>query len=345
MEHDGASPGVSRSPLLDATGVDVAIVNYNTRDSLDRCLASLEHEPVGRVIVVDNASNDGSAAVVERRGPRVNLIANRKNVGYGAAANQSFQAAASKYVLLLNADTEVRSGAVRQLAAYLDEHPQVAIAAPRLEDAHGAVQYSCFPFPGTVGWLFEHGPLSLWTRHVNFARRRSISFRAGLEPRPVPWALGAAMLVRRDAALAVGAFEESYFMYFEEVDLCYRLSKAGWATHFVPNATVMHLGGGSTSQVRTAMLIQRFRSTIGYYERHTTGATRLFWTTLVRLRWSARLVRDSAKLLMTVDRERRQSLRAEVAAWWSAVTGRPHAGHDRPRRKNGNGSVPAPGDE
>jgi len=345
MEQPDTAAGASSTESPSGSGrIAAAIVNFNTRDHLDRCLRSLEREPLSQLIVVDNASTDGSQAVVEQRTPRAHLIANATNTGYGAAGNQALREARSEYLLLLNADTEVRPGAIAQLAAYLDAHPDVAIAAPRLEDGTGATQTSCFPFPGTRGWLFENGPLTLWTRLVPWARERSVSFRTSLDSRAVPWALGAALFVRREAALAVGAFDESYFMYFEEVDLCYRLALAGWETHFVPAAVVMHVGGASTSQVRAEMLIQRFSSTIDYYRRHSSGLTRAFWTSLVRLRWVVRLVRDSAKLLVTVNPEKREHLRSERSAWWAASFARPLPPVlAKPRRGPHSGATPGAG--
>jgi N-acetylglucosaminyl-diphospho-decaprenol L-rhamnosyltransferase len=313
------SGNVSGSALLDVTA---AIVNFNTRDQLARCLDSLQHEGLRHIVVVDNASTDDSVAVAGRYSS-VQVIANTTNVGYGAAANQAISVANGRFVLLLNADTEVRRGSVSVLAKYLETHPEVAIAAPRLRYADDTFQYSCFPFPGTFGWLLENEPLSLWTRHVPFARERSVTFRTSDEPRAVPWALGAALLLRRDQVLEAGGFEESYFMYFEEVDLSYRLAGAGWSTHVVPAAVVMHEGGASTSQVRPSMLIQRFRSTLAYHHRHSTGLRQLCWTTLLRVRWSSWLLRDSLLLLVTFDPLAHERLRVERSAWWAALFDRP----------------------
>jgi len=299
-------------------GVTAAIVNFNTRDQLSRCLESLEPERLASIIVVDNASSDGSAEMA-RQYASVRVLANSTNIGYGAAANQALRAARTKYLLLLNADTEVRPGASELLARYLDAHPAVAVAAPRLENPDGSRQLSCFPFPGTLGWLCDHGPLAVFSRHVPAARERSITFQTGLDPRPVPWALGAALLLRREAVLEVDGFDESYFMYFEEVDLAYRLARAGWTTHVVPDAVVMHVGAASTSQVRRTMLVQRFRSTRDYYRRHATGITQMFWIAMLCTRWAARLVRDSARLLLTLDAGRRHQLRSDLSAWWTAL--------------------------
>jgi GT2 family glycosyltransferase len=320
--------------------VTAAIVNFNTRDQLARCLDSLQHEGLRHIVVVDNASIDDSV-IVAGRYPSVQVIANPTNVGYGAAANQAIEVASGRFVLLLNADTVVYPGSVSELVTYLEARPEVAIAAPRLRYADGTLQHSCFPFPGTLGWFLENEPLSVWTQHVPYARERSVTFRTSDEPRAVPWALGAALLMRRDKVLEAGGFEESYFMYFEEVDLCYRLARAGWSTHVVPAAVVMHVGGGSTSQVRTSMLIQRFRSTLAYYRRHSSGVRQLFWTTLLRVRWSARLLRDSLRLLVTVDPIAHERLRIERLAWWAAVFDRPVAAH---RLESSRGDKPATSD-
>ena len=331
MERQSGGAAPQDTAPLDVTA---AIVNFNTRDQLARCLDSLQHEGLREIIVVDNASTDDSVAVASGY-PAVQVIANANNIGYGAAANQAIKVAAGRFVLLLNADIEVRPGAISVLAAYLDAHPDVAIAAPRLRYTDDTLQYSCFPFPGTVGWLLENVPLSFLTEHVPFARERSVTFCTSEKPRAVPWALGAALLMRRDKVLEVGGFEESYFMYFEEVDLCYRLAHAGWSAHLVPAAVIMHVGGGSTSQVRTAMLIQRFRSTLAYYHRHSSGPHQLLWTTLLRVRWSARLVRNSLRLLITFNPQTHERLRVERLAWWTAV-------FDRRARPRPPGSVAVP---
>ena len=302
-----------------ATQVTAAVVSYNTRDYLGRCLNSLTREPLAAVIVVDNASSDGSVEFVASRYPHATVIANESNRGYAAAANQALAMATSPYVLLLNADTVVHAGAVAQLAAYLEGHPTAAIAGPAILDENGAVQPSCFPFPGTHGWFWENAPLSYWTRRVPFARERSISWRRASSPRAVPWVLGAAMLLRRRAVLDAGGMDETYFLYYEEVDLCRRLAATAWETHYVPSAVIAHVGAASTSQQRSAALVRRFQSTLQYYDRHLTGPARRLWRTLVRTKWAALLIRDSAHLLILRDSARREEVRAQWRAY-SAMT-------------------------
>jgi GT2 family glycosyltransferase len=303
--------------------VAAAVVSYNTQAHLARCLASLAGQPVSEIVVVDNASTDGSAAFVANAHPHVRLIANEVNAGYGAAANQALRAASAPYVLLLNADTEITPGSVDILARHLDDRPRAAIAAPRLVDQSGAPQVSVFPFPGTSGWLLENAPVAALVRRLPAARARSVSFRETSEPRPVPWALGAALLMRRDAVLAVGGFDESYFMYYEEVDLCRRLAQAGYETLYVPAAAIVHVGGASTGQQWTTMSIRRHQSAVDYYHRHLTGWRRVIWSAVLRIGWTAHLAAAAVRGLVASDPEARRQFSEQQTARWAAIRSRP----------------------
>ena len=221
-----------------AADVAVAIVNYNTCDLLDQCLRSLATERPATIVVVDNGSPDGSAALVRERFGDVRLIANATNVGYGAAANQAIRCTSAPLVLLLNADTEVQPGCIEALAQAARRFPRAGVIAPAILNRSGRAEPSYFPFPGTLAWLLENEPLAPLVRRVPTLKRRSISFQPPLMDRPVPWALGCAILLRRDALEAVGGFDESYFMYYEEVDLCHRITQAGWDVHFTADARV-----------------------------------------------------------------------------------------------------------
>jgi GT2 family glycosyltransferase len=305
------------------TAVAAAVVSYNTQAHLARCLASLAGHPFSEIVVVDNASTDGSAAFVADRHPAIRLVANTINVGYGAAANQALRTANAPYVLLLNADTEVLPGSAAILARHLDDRPAAAIAAPRLIDDRGIPQISVFPFPGTSGWLLENAPLAALVRRLPAARVRSVSFRETPDARPVPWALGAALLMRRDAVLAVGGFDESYFMYYEEVDLCRRLAQAGHETLYVPGATIVHVGGASTGQQWTTMSIRRHQSAIDYYHRHLRGWRRVAWSGLLRVGWTAHLAAAAARGLVARDADARRQYAEQQTARWAAIRSRP----------------------
>lgn len=297
--------------------IAVAIVNHNTRSLLADCLATVP--PGVSTVVIDNASTDGSAAMVAERFPHVRLIASDRNPGYGAASNEAIRACREPYVLLLNSDTLVDAAALAALERYLDAHPGVGLAGPQLLNSDGSAQGSCFPFPGTLGWLVENQPLSSLVGLVGPLRRRTLRFAPPACSRAVPWVLGAALAIRRQAFDAVDGFDESFFMYFEEVDLCRRLTAAGWEIHFVADARVTHHGGASTSQLRASMAVEHFRSTLRFYRRHSHGAGRAFWIGAMRAKMGFRFLRDSLLLRLRLPGTRTTTLREDAATWRRAL--------------------------
>ena len=255
------------------SSITVVIVNYNTRESLRACLATVLHEAPAGVIVVDNASTDGSVDMLRSEFPWVAVQANETNCGYGAAANQAMANCTTRYALLLNADTLLQPGALSALTDYLDQNPQAAIAGPRLTEGDGTLQASCYPFPTPFHTFLENSKSAVFLgRRIrqrlpvipSFYLRTWAHDRA----RVVPWIKGAALAVRREAFNSVGGFDESFFMYFEDADLCYRLKTAGWQIHFAPVTTVVHFGGASTMQHRAEMDVQLLASTVEFYRRH-----------------------------------------------------------------------------
>ena len=297
----------------------VAVVSYNTRELLRACLASARADGAAELVVVDNGSSDGSAAMVRDHFPDVALVDDAGNVGYGAAANIAVARCSAEHVLVLNADTVVHPGALDALRRYLDAHPRVGMAGPLLLNPDGSAQPSAFPFPGTLGWLVENDPLGPLAGLVPPLRRRLLRFAPPAAPAPVPWVLGAALAIRRSAFDAVRGFDPTFFMYFEEVDLARRLATAGWETHLVPTARVTHVGGASTSQVRVGMLVQHFRSTNHFYRRHYRGARLAAWLAIMRVKMAVRIARDAAAL---VARPAERAMRRErLAAWRAALRG------------------------
>lgn len=299
---------------LPATVMDVAIVSYNSRELLCHCLASIKPEPWQQVIVVDNLSSDGSAETVRREFPWVNLMVSKTNNGYGAAANLAIANCSAKYVLLLNADTVLQPGTLQVLRDYLDRHSQVAVVGPRLVNPDGTPQASTHPFPTPLQSLMLETKL---TRVVErFPKSASIQVAQA-----VPWILGAALAFRRDAFEAVGGFDESFFMYYEEVDLCYRLHQAGWETHIVPQAVVVHVGGASTKHHRAAMLQQLYKSLCHFYQRHYSSGQKLqlrFTLTYLMLR---NILKDSFRAYRSTTRveavDNLSVWRSVLASVWS----------------------------
>jgi GT2 family glycosyltransferase len=281
----------------------VAIVNWNTRDLLRTCLAAVSAEEPAQVVVADNGSGDGSVEMVGREFPSVTLVMSPENPGYGAAANRALARCSAEYVLLLNSDTRVRPGALEALRGYLDRHERAAIVGPRLVHPDGTLQASCFPFPR---------PLRPLTRSHGCALPHD-------RPGPVPWVVGAALAIRRRAFESVGGFEESYGMFFEEVDLSYRMREAGWETHFTPDAEVVHLVGASTRQRRAEMLLRTRLSSLEFYRRHHRGLPLAAGLTSEYALTVGRLLRDAVRYCSAGSADQRGRLREDLAVWWELL--------------------------
>jgi N-acetylglucosaminyl-diphospho-decaprenol L-rhamnosyltransferase len=212
------------------TELSVSVVSYRTPGLLRRCLEALaaERQRVALdVTVVDNASGDGSAEMVETQFAWVKLIRNARNVGFGAAHNQALRGASGRYVLVLNSDTEVQPSALRTLVDFLDAHSRVAVAGPRLRHPDGSVQASRRRFPTPATLFFESTQLQRFWPDNAVLRRYYLADRSDDEAQVVDWLAGACLCVRRSAIQAVGLFDERFFMYSEELDWCRRFRAAG----------------------------------------------------------------------------------------------------------------------
>ena len=298
----------------------VAIINWNTRDLLRSCLTTCVAERPDELVVVDNGSYDGSIDMVRREFPGVRLKVLPSNPGYGAASNIAFRLCRAPYVLLLNSDTEVRPGALAALTQALDERPHTGVIGPKLENPDGSLQRSVFPFPSPYISFLKRQPLSgLVTRLPGLREQYPLNFRHDRERR-VPWVLGAAHAIRRDAFEAVGGVDESYVMYYEEVDLCYRMLRAGWDTRFVPCATVMHVGGAATRQRRQEMLVRLTLSSLEFHRHHDRGARLALARQVVRLSARAWLLRDSLKYYLSRAGARRERLAQDREVWREVLT-------------------------
>ncbi len=295
--------------------VAVAVVSYNTREVLRACLASVMADAPGEVLVVDNGSTDGSVEMVRTAFPTVRLIEDPSNPGYGAGANHAFAATRGPYVLLLNSDTVLPAGALAALHAYAEAHPRAGIVGPRLRNADGSLQRSCYAFPSAGFLLVEYSPLHALARRVPALRRRFLLDWAHDAPRAVPWVVGAALLFRRAALDAVGGFDPHYHMYAEEVDLAHRMAAAGWETHFAPVADVTHLGGASTEALRTEMRVRHFRSLIRFCARRgpRLAATRMALTLKALL--LVVLAKETVQARLARDPVGRRTLAGRVEAW------------------------------
>lgn len=223
--------------------LSVVVVGYNSLEHLRRSLPPLEREVVrrgGQIVLVDNASTDLTGQAVPEEFPWVRLISNRTNRGYAAGVNQGIHAATGELVLVLNPDLTVRSGCVDVLVEFMQAHPHVGIAAPRLLNPDGTLQPSCRRFHTLTSILSRRGPLRSLLACTTWAARHLMLELDHGAPHEVDWVLGACMLVRRSAIEDVGPMDEGFFLYFEDEDWCHRMWARGWAVTYVPAAEAVH---------------------------------------------------------------------------------------------------------
>lgn len=239
------SPATSSTP---APHTEAIIVSYNTRDLLRECLATLLEEQPGSVVVVDNNSSDGSADVVAAEFPAVRLIRNDENVGFARAVNQALRDARSTFVLLLNPDAILAPGALRTLTAYLQENPSVAAVGPAMRHPDGRLRVLPAGRQPTLWRVFTHATglsrLSGFSPVFDgWQHRAGVHDRA---PLAVEWLTGGCLLVRTEALRQVGPLSERWFIYAEDLELCKRLTDAGWRIVHLPSAVAHHRFGSST---------------------------------------------------------------------------------------------------
>jgi N-acetylglucosaminyl-diphospho-decaprenol L-rhamnosyltransferase len=253
--------------------VDVVIVNFNAGRFLDACLTSVEKSVEvngvtagNRIMVVDNGSTDDSQAILATH-PKVQWLQTGSNLGFGRAANRGVAATNAPYVLILNPDTELDPNAIGEMAAILNANENVGVVGPQVLNPDGTRYPSSRSFPNLID-AAGHAFIGLITPNNPWSRRY-------LNPGRIDWVSGTAMLLRRTAFDAVGGFDEDYFMYVEDVDLCWRLQKEKWAIAVAEKARVTHHIGGSSEQRPTRMIVAHHRSLLRFETRTATGPRRL----------------------------------------------------------------------
>jgi len=249
------------------------IVSYECAPLLRRCLRSLQAAPpVGpvQIHVVDNASLDGSAALVRAEFPEVDLVASDRNLGFSAGTNLGIRRGVAPYVLALNPDTELRPGTLDRLLELMEERREIGICGCRLEQEDGSLDHAARrAFPTIVGALGHFSGLGRRTTTAGaLSQYRALDVESG----PVDAVNGAFMLIRRQALDEVGLFDEGYWMYMEDLDLCYRFAKAGWTTWYEPSVTAMHAKAGSSGAIRGLRLNAAFHYGMArFYRAHYAG--------------------------------------------------------------------------
>lgn len=250
--------------------VSVVVVSWNTRDLLRNCLLTVEKEARAsrdsglEIFVVDNGSTDGTVEMLRKSFPSVVLIANTKNVGFAAANNQALTGCKGDYVLLLNPDTELKAGALDRMVRFLKSRLYVGAVGPLLISPDGSMQESCYPRPT----LFRELWRLLYLDRLHRLAVYPMSEWALDRPKQVETVQGACILIKKSVLDEIGHLDQDFFIYTEEIDLCRRITAAGWRIYWLPVATVVHYGGQSTRQAASRMFLELYRSKLHYFRKH-----------------------------------------------------------------------------
>jgi GT2 family glycosyltransferase len=256
---------------LNKIDVSIIIISWNTKKILKDCLDSIFAETLDvefEVIVVDNASEDGSAQMVKNEFPNVILLQNKKNLGFAAANNQAFKVTKGRYVLLLNSDTLILKNAIKRTVVFADKHPRAGVVGCRVLNQDLTLQPTCFMYPSAVNLFLSATYLYKMLPRNRFLGREHMTWWDRNTEREVQVVTGCYLLVRKVALDKIGGLDEGFFMYAEETDFCFRVKKAGWQIFFSPTAEIIHLGGASSKLNRPAMILQARASILRFIRKH-----------------------------------------------------------------------------
>ncbi|MCW5946645.1 MAG: glycosyltransferase family 2 protein [Fimbriimonadales bacterium] len=256
---------------MQALRVSVTVCSWNTCDELRACLQSLDAvrgEVEFEVIVWDNASEDGSADMVESEFAWVRLLRSQSNLGFGGGHNAAMSHAVGEILMPLNSDAKVHPGALSKLSEFMSAYADVGIVGPKLLNPDGTLQYSCRKFPTPLAAVFRNTPLGRLFPNNRFSREYLMQDWPHDQARDVDWVSGAAFCMSRECYEKTQGFDEQFFMYMEDVDLCYRAHELGFRVVYYPEAVVTHAIGRSTDLVANKMIVQFHKSMMLFYKKH-----------------------------------------------------------------------------
>jgi len=251
--------------------LSVIIVSWNVCHELLECLRSIEENPPSdsfEIIVVDNASTDGTSDTIKSNFPNVRLILNTENRGFAAANNEGIRRSRGQYLLLLNPDTIVHPCSLDVLVRFMNENTDVGACGPKLVNGDGTTQQSARRFPSFRGALHRHTAfkfLSIFKGQYRKWVMKDVKYDSQMD---VDQVMGAALMTRKSVIEQVGPMDEGFFMYYEEVDLCYRIKQAGWRITYVPEAQITHIGGRSAEQIPVGKRILAMTSLLRFFKKH-----------------------------------------------------------------------------
>lgn len=252
--------------------LSIVIVNYNVKNLLKKCLESIfeyEKHIEFEVIVVDNNSIDRSQKMLQRDFPQVKLIENKRNLGFSAGCNQGIKESQGRYILLLNPDAELTPGGFKKMIDFMDSKPEVGICGPKMTDQKGNFQFSCRSFPSYLTAISSSQSILNRIFPENLlSQKYLLKNQDHSQIREVDWVSGSCLLAKREMLGKMELLDERFYMYVEDVDLCYRAKMAGFSVFYFPQVVVIHHIGKSTQKRKFNMLVEHHKSMYYFYRKH-----------------------------------------------------------------------------
>jgi GT2 family glycosyltransferase len=313
--------------MSERPSVSVVIVSWNARRYLAQCLESLVAAPSDcpmEVLVVDNASEDGSAELVERDYPQFRVIRTGSNLGFARGNNIGIKAGSAKYIALVNSDVKVLANCLDHLVEYCEAHPDVGMVGPRVLGADGKLQRSCRGFPSLWNMFCRALALDTLFPKWKLVTGYELSHWAQDTERTVDMLSGCFWLVRRQALERVGLLDEKFFMYGEDMDWCRRFWDSGWKVVFVPSAEAIHYGGGSSANAPVRFYIEKQRADVQYWRKHHCDLAVRCFVVVSCLHLVLRMIGYCLALLVGRGAREvcRYKMKRSVACLWWMITGR-----------------------
>ncbi len=296
----------------------LAIVNWNTRDLLDRCLRSIREVKGGvsvQTLVADNASEDGSLEMAAARYPEVELTRNRENLGFARGHEPLFHSSQGRFHVLVNSDVELLPGCLEKVAERMDGDPEIGVLGCQVIGPDGRIQPSCRRFPSLWRQLLDASGLNRAFPRSRFFNGYKMGDFDHRQSREVDQVMGSFFVIRRDLMDKIGFLDTGFFMYYEEVDYCRRCRDAGYKVFFEAGAQVRHEGGGSARKVKVLTIRRAMRSMRRYFRKHLGGWT--YGPLLLILSLDAA---THALYALAANRQPWQTLKAYVLGWWDVLT-------------------------
>lgn len=313
--------------------VSVIIVSWNARKYLLGCLATLNERACRRpmeIIVVDNASSDGSPEAVEAEYPAVKVIRTGANLGFAKANNIGIRQSRGRYLCLVNSDVEVGPGCIDTLVDYCEAHPRVGMAGPYVQGGDGLLQRSCRGFPSLWNMSCRAAALDTIFPRVEAFTGYAMTHWPHDSVRKVDILSGCFWLARREAVDQVGMLDEAFFMYGEDMDWCRRFRTGGWDAVFVPSARIIHYGGASSANSPIRFYIEQRRADFQYWRKHHSALAARLYFCIEALHLALRTIGYAAKLLFSSDKETaRRKVNRSIACLRWMLTKKEHASTER----------------